>query len=336
VPALDEKVLYEPVTNYFLNRGYFVVSGSPKPDIAGTSEFGLNVEGRPLRVDIVAARWDDSHQIETVAVECKMLGSTARSVGAGLSQATDYQVAFDRVFIATETIGTLGSKKSVLDALGIGHLQVDSRNKVRVIIEGDFRNKERFDNNIRADQVTPRLIMFLAFTEALSKPIRYGETFGGGGYIAKDMGYNIQLNCWIDSRTKRLFFGINVEHIDSFRHILRTLDWSEFGSKCRHLKRHRLSLRKDPIPGRPSAESVQIVAPTVCPSVDVAALREAISSVVQDKSKPRRWRPHLQVFAPILEYRQTLRREECIGEMQEALGQVKELLAVLVGPGATL
>lgn len=325
---LDEKELYAPVTDYFLNQGYFVVSGCQKHGIVGTSEFGLLIEGQDMRVDVTAGRWQDDYQIEAVAVECKRVGPMSRSLGAGLWQATDYQVAFDRVFIATEVLGNTGNKGTVIESLGIGHLGVDlSRKACAVMFQGDFRNRNRFDESAWQSQVAPRLVMFLAFRDALGIPVRYGETFGGGGYVAKDMGGNIQYNCWFDKASATSYFGINIEHINSFRKILKTADWSQLERQLRMLKTHRLMLTKDPVPGWRSPTDVQVLRPIPCNEVNVTSLRKAIAEVIEER--PRQWRPHLTISAPLWIYDRGLSCETCVGRVKEAWDKLSGVMKIL-------
>ena len=334
--VLDEKELYRPVSEYFIKQGYFVVSGCEKPGIEGTAEFGLSIEDEVQCPDIIAAKWEDVRLLDTIAIECKRVSesrndkvsSQSRSVGAGLWQAVNYQVAFDEVFIATEDRGQLGSKRSVLNALGIGHIVVNLSSKKTIIqIPADVRCRDRFNEGVRSSQVTPRLALFLAFTDVLGKPVRYGETFEGGGYIAKDMGSDVQLNGWIDERYT--CFGINMEHIAGFRIILARLDWSEFETYLKKLGRYMLVLTKDPVPGRRGAKDVVIVGPTPCSKVDVSQLRKKIEKVVYDKSRPHRWRPHLSIFVPLWDNRKPLSKPRYLEKIQSEKKQLTELLELL-------
>lgn len=306
-----------------------MVSGSRKPGIAGASEFGFVVDGQDMRADIVAARWHDQHQIDAIAVECKRLGTMGRSLGAGLSQATDYQVAFDKVLIATEFSGEAGNKRSVIDSLGIGHIGVNlDSGTCQVIVDGQFRNVDRFDESVRASQVAPRLVMFLAFRDALGTPVRYGETFAGGGYIAKNVAADIQFNCWVDSGSRKSYFGINIERIDTFRKVLRSADWSQMERNLRELNGYSLTLVKDPVPAWRSRGSNNILGTMACCEVNAQSLREEIAQVVGDL--PRRWRPHLTISAPLWKYNPSLSREACISEINSAKNKLSDVMSVLV------
>lgn len=325
---LDEKELYAPVSDFFMKQGYFVASGCNKPGIQGTSEFGVLIEGQDMRVDIAAARWDNVHQVESIAVECKRLGSMRRSLGAGLWQATDYQVAFDKVFIATEASGEAGNKRSVNESLGLGHISVDvNTRECQILLDGASRSKNRFDESVRTSQVAPRLVMFLAFRDALGTPLRYGETFGGGGYIAKDMGGNIQYNCWFDKSVGKSYFGINIEHINSFRKVLRVMDWTRFQHYLKELKAHRLTLTKDPVPRWRSPREVRLLGPISCHEVETLLLRKTIADVVADL--PRQWRPHMTITAPLWIYDKTLSKETCVSKINAAKDELSELIGVL-------
>jgi len=326
--AAGEKELYPYVSAHFISQGYFVVSGCRKPGVEGTSEFGFVVDDQDMRADVVAARWDDAHQLETVAVECKRLGSMTRSLGAGLWQAIDYQVAFDRVFIATEDSGKTGNKRSVMESLGIGHLSVGIESKkCEVLSYGEFRNGDRFDELVRARQVVPRLALFLAFRDVFGLPLRYGETFAGGGYIAKNVAADIQYNSWFDANSGKSYFGINIEHIDSFRKILASADWGRFQRCLELLEGCNLTLVKDPVPAWRSPQSVRILGPVSCPDADVVLLTKAVSQVIEDR--PRHWRPHLKIALPIWSRDERLFKEEYTSRVLSAKNKLSDVMGAL-------
>lgn len=328
--ALDEKELYPPVSAYFSDHGYLVISGSRKPGVEGTSEFGFVVDGQDMRADVVAAKWDDDHQVEAIAVECKRLGTMTRSLGAGLWQAVDYQTAFDKVYIATENSGKAGNKRSVIESLGIGHLSVDIDSKrCTVLLRSEFRNASRFNESVKSSQVMPRLALFLAFRDALGFPFRYGETFSGGGYIAKNVVEDIQYNSWYDADSGNGYFGINVERIDSFRKILVSADWRGFQRSLRTLKASRLTLVKDPVPAWRSPASAKVLGPMPCPDVDISALSEAISQVINER--PRHWRPHMQIVVPIFHRGERLFRGEYTNRVLSAKNMLSDAMRALTG-----
>jgi hypothetical protein len=331
----DEKEFYPPVSNFFLEQDYFVMSGwATKPGIEGSSEFGFTIYGQPMRCDIAAARWDSKQGVEAVAVECKRLGSMNRSVGAGLWQAIDYQVAFDKVFIATETSGGMGHMSSVIHSLGIGHMTVDATSGTcQVKSDGEFRNVDRFDESVRRNQVTPRLAMFLAFRDTLGLPLRYGETFDGGGYVAKNVAIDIQYNAWADENTGDVYFGINIEHINSFRKLLKTVDWGEFQAYLRSLKGYDVSLVKDPVPKWRSKTSLSMIEDSASNKADADAIRAAIAEVVDDL--PRRWRPHLSIYSRLCRSDEVLLKDEYLSRLKSSRDSLSGIMKVLtLGAGA--
>ena len=148
IPNLREADLYGPVTDHLLRRGYFVFSRAPKPGVNGTSEFGVKAPGskKYQAIDVLGVKWTSDRDIHTVAVECKLHSTARQSVGASLDQATDYQVTFDEVYIATQK-GELKDREPVLSALGIGHLAVDPRRqRCSVTIEAQVRVRSRFNS----------------------------------------------------------------------------------------------------------------------------------------------------------------------------------------------
>lgn len=325
----DEKDFYPHVSNFFLEQGYFVVSGwATKPGIEGSSEFGFTICGQSMRCDIAAARWDSKQEVEAVAVECKRLGSMNKSVGAGLWQTIDYQVAFDKVFIATETSGGMGHMSSVIHSLGIGHIAVDATSgKCQVKSDGEFRNVDRFDESVRRNQVTPRLVMFLAFRDILGIPLRYGETFDGGGYVAKNVAIDIQYNAWADKNTGDVYFGINIEHINSFRKLLKTMDWEEFQVCLRNLKGYDVSLVKDPVPKWRSKTSKNMMEHSASNNADADVIRRAIARVINDL--PRRWRPHLSIYSRLWKGNEALLKDDCLSRLKSSRNSLSDIMKVL-------
>lgn len=90
----QENALYKPLSDLFLNQGFFVISGADKKDkgIIGTSEFGLKINESIQTADIVAAKWTASGELYSIGVEAKLQDSARSSAGAALYQATDYQL----------------------------------------------------------------------------------------------------------------------------------------------------------------------------------------------------------------------------------------------------
>ena len=221
----------------------------------------------------------------------------------------------------------------MLDALGIDHIVVNlSSKRVNVRAAGRFRDMDRFDEGVKLTQVTPRLALFLAFTDVLGKPVRYGETFEGGGYIAKDMGDNVQLNAWSDKVTGHAYFGINIEHIATFRKILPAMNRREFETGLRKLGGYKLRLTKDRVPGRTGVQDINIVAPMPCPQINETCLRRlrtGIEGIINDHSRPRRWRPHLAIFKPLWRSDKLLSQEMYLETIRAAREELSELLRVL-------
>jgi hypothetical protein len=175
-----ENILYSPVSDYFLKRGFFVFSGSKKHQIAGTSEFGVKLDGKNETVDVLAVRWKETGEVYSVAVECKLYETARAGVGAGLNQATDYQVFFDEVYVATQA-GPLADKESVLKILGVGHMSVDLKSqKVEATFPAGFRNADRFNPVQSMRQVVSRTVLPLVFMDVFGLPLRYMDASRGG------------------------------------------------------------------------------------------------------------------------------------------------------------
>lgn len=225
-----ENILYAPVSNYFIGQGFFVFSGSQKPDVMGTSEFSIEVGGQYETVDILAVKWTETGSIRSIAVECKLYETARQGAGAGIRQATDYQLFFDEVYIATQA-GKLEDKESVLKILGIGHISVNpENNKAKITLPAQFQHADRYNANLNANQVAPRVAMPLVFRDMFGMPIRYMDAHRGGLWLAKDVVRRVQYNAGGHCNSRKTYFAVNIEFINDLRQIVSKVDRSELRS----------------------------------------------------------------------------------------------------------
>jgi hypothetical protein len=230
-----ENILYGPVSDHFLKRGFFVFSGARKSQIVGTSEFGFKLDGKNETVDVLAVRWTETGEVYSVAVECKLYENVRAGVGASLYQATDYQLFFDEVYVATQA-GQLADKESVLKILGIGHMSVDLKSqKVETTFPAGFRNADRFNPVQSMRQVVSRTVLPLVFVDVFGLPIRYMDASRGGLWVARDVVSNIQYNAGSHYDYNQAHFAINIEFIEDLRQVVRKVDKQKLESCFRAL-----------------------------------------------------------------------------------------------------
>ncbi|GEM_PF-4651116 len=342
MPIGNEYDIVKSVTNHFESEGFLVISKAPKQSMSGTSEFGVMIDEDEgvLRPDVVAARWTSRGSVESIAIECKQSGSVSKSLRHALGQAAMYQTAFDQVYVATETVGAPSRLASVLRDLGIGHFAVDvSRRTPERRVEPT--NVSRFfDPVVNLEQVAGRLLMFLGFKDAMnisSKDTRYGLThspvrdangFIEGGYIAKDMGHQVQLNCWYDIQRRQARFGVNVESVGAFRHILSAGNLKALKTRVQDLGDFEVNLKKDPVPGRAGQKDVVILPSVSCTAVNVHQLEQEISNVMGMKG----WRPHLGIQKTILEPQQGLpTRDAFVQVIRQESKRLDPVIGILLG-----
>ena len=324
-----ENVLYGPVTEYFLEQGFFVLSGARKrkDQIVGTSEFGIKLDGKNETVDVLAVEWAENGEIHSVAVECKLYNTAREGVGASLHQATDYQLFFDEVYVATQT-GELRDKESVLRALGLGHMSVDLQSKkVDITFPAQFRNTDRFDLAQNAKQVVPRAVLPLVFRDVFGLPLRYMDASRGGLWVATDVVRNVQYNAGGHYDYGRTHFAINIEFIEDLRQIIRKVDRDELRSHLHALDdKHVLELGIDEMrtdrrlstPVRSSANSV-----------DVEHLLHEIEKGTRVPTGGRRKsKPHLSISTLLYRWDELLAREDYVERTKEVLSRFTPLMEV--------
>lgn len=326
---VNEKILYAPVSDYFLKQDYFVLSGAQKHGIIGTSEFGIELKrGKHETMDIVAARWTKTGNVHSVAVECKLHDTARESAGASLHQATDYQLFFDEVYIATQA-GELGDKESVLRVLGVGHISVNLKsNEVRLLLPADIRNSQRFNTLENARQVTPRLALPLVFTDVFGPPIRYMDA-RQGLWVAKDIVSRVQYNAG-GTIKGRIYFAINIEFIQDLRQIAKNVNKAKLSSCLQALgDEFMVELGIDTV-----VTDNRVASPikTFATRVDVDALFDVIARETRvPKDGRRKTKPHLSISCLLHEWDKQPTKRDYEAEVQEARGRLNPVMEVLRG-----
>jgi len=325
--TIKENVLYGPVSDHFLERGFFVFSGAQKRQIVGTSEFGVKLDGKYETIDVLAVRWTETGEVHSVAVECKLYETARAGAGAGLHQATDYQLFFDEVYIATQA-GELADKESVLKTLELGHMSVDLKSqKVEVTFAANFRNTDRFNLVQSMRQVTPRAVLPLIFKDVFGLPLRYMEASHGGLWVARDVVSKVQYNAGGHYDWGKTHFAINIEFIEELRQILSKVDSGKLKSCLRALgKKHKVELGIDEMrTDRRLATPIRSHAD----KVDVDRLLKEIEKGTQvPTGSRRRSKPHLAISTPLYNWDERLTREGYIARTREAIDRLTPLMEV--------
>jgi hypothetical protein len=337
VQNFDERALAEAVGCLFISQAYpLVFSRAPKPGIEGTDELGVPVPegGQWRQVDVFGCRWNSDGLAETVAVECKRASTVRDSVNAALGQATDYQLYFHRVYVATET-GPLVDRANVLVALALGHIEVETERQPRFNSQIDPTYNPRFDDHRHSRYVKPRASLGLAFQEVFSDasraPLRYGDVRTGGIWLAKAVTGNLQWNCWFDPTDESVACGINVEHKDDIRRILRDVNPSALSRALHQLTVGcQIRVEKHQLPRRRGAPYRVILPRQDARKVDIDDLRAALSSPLADPN----WGPHLNLYTRPWNTAETLQRCEYadrLRQVRQTLGPVMNAVAESYG-----
>lgn len=326
---VTENILYAPLSDYFLERGFFVLSGAGKRarGIIGTSEFGVRLkDGKHETVDILAAAWIEAGHIHSVAVECKLYDTARESAGGGLRQATDYQFFFDEVYIATQA-GALEDRESVLRALGIGHMSVElDSNEVRLSLPAQIRNADRFNALENTRQVTPRLALPLVFADVFGLPMRYMDA-SHGIWVAKDVVSRVQYNAGgiIGGQT---YFAINVEFIDDLRRITRNVNKTKLSSCLRALDdKFKVELGIDTV-----VTDKRVSSPMKSPAnrVDIHSLLDVIERETRvPKDGRRKTKPHLTIGCRLDKWNEQLTKRDYEIKVRETTDRLNPVMEVL-------
>jgi hypothetical protein len=313
-----------------------VFSGAAKPGIEGTDEFGVPVPegGQWRQVDVFGCRWNLEGSPETVAVECKRASTVRDSVNAALGQATDYQLYFHQVYVATET-GPLVDRTNVLAALALGHIEVETEGQARFNPQIEPTYNPRFDDHRYSRYVKPRAAIALAFQEvfdrASSAPLRYGDVRAGGIWLAKAVAGNLQWNCWFDPTDESVACGINLEHKGDIQRILRGLDGPALSSALGQLAvGYQVRVAKHPLPRRRRAPDRVILPRQQARKIHIDDLRAALGSPLADP----KWGPHLNLYTRPWNTAEPLQRWEYadrLRQVRQTLDPVMNVLAASYG-----
>lgn len=211
---MSEYVMYKPVEDMFLRKGYFSISSRKKrPDERVHSPFGVSVHGITKKIDAVAFKAMNG-DIEAKAVECKY-GKTWEVASEALGQATAYQRLFPEVYVATQADEEdLKHVESLLRELGLGYISV-KKGKAEEIFPPS--HNIRFNMKEFELQVNYKAIALLAGYETLgSDNFQFGSA-GEPYYVWFSSLEPCNTSCEANSGIFRL--GLNLESKRAVRRV---------------------------------------------------------------------------------------------------------------------
>jgi len=222
--SICEDQLYSPVEKFFKNRGYFTVSAlSKKSGEVARSTFGVNVNGEMKKVDVAAFKWLDNHNIEAIAVECK-LGKTCRHAGSALYQATAYQVLFPKVYVASQAdLSELKHVESSLKQLGLGYILV----KEEATMIFPSAENARFSQIEFNRQLRNRIAVLLAFNAVFGEEMEFGNA-GNPEEIWVSNKRIQTCNMLMHLKENRAWMGLNIEKKEAVKRSLASLNTGDF------------------------------------------------------------------------------------------------------------
>jgi hypothetical protein len=262
------------------------------------SELGvlLPEEAEWRYVDLVGAKWGEATLLDTAAVECKRSRTVRASINAALGQATDYQICFHKVFIATEEGKVPAEKRAVMELLGMGHIAVDTAKDKAAFSFQPAVVAPRFDLAAFEQLVAPRFVAALAFQETVRDipgDLRYGGVRDGGMWLAKPLRGNLQWNCWWDEAKRGVYCGINIEHKKDVRVITERVQPKVLDDALGRLPSdYHIRVTMDPVPGRAGGQDRTVMS-TEARRVDAGVLLAKLKEILPE----RKWRPHFSLYA---------------------------------------
>ncbi len=231
--STSEKQLSRQLCYKYLNDEYTVVR-----------EFSVKVGDRLVnRIDVAAVKWLEDGFLEAIAIECKR-GNSWFEVGSALNQALAYKTIFPKVYIAAETTERdLGHLREVLQALGLGYIQVkvdDEKTPIEVLSPSS-EGPNLFDESMFNEIVVHRLGRYAAYEsywgrkETRCGPGEERKSFFISGRERKHLNYLchfVEPNSGYDTSftddASFIEIGINLESTPSIRTIFKKVPERDF------------------------------------------------------------------------------------------------------------
>ncbi len=295
-------------------------------------EFGvlLPQEAEWRYVDLVGAKWGEGTLLDTAAVECKRARTLRGSINAAIGQATDYQLCFHKVFIATEDGRVPPDKLALIKLLGVGHISVDMVQSKAAISTQPVLGSLRLDLAAFEQLVAPRLITALAFQEAFQDvpgDPRHGGHREGQIWMAKAVRENLQWNCWWDNNRRAVYGGINIEHKKDIRILTARARPEALEDTLGRLPSdYHMKVTMDPVPGRAGAQDRTTIN-TEARRVGAAELFTKLHEILPEKQ----WRPHLSLYALAWTDSEKLKSWEYPQRLRRVRNGLGDVMAILSG-----
>lgn len=292
------------------------------------SEFGvlLPQEAQWRYVDLVGAKWGEGTLLDVAAVECKRARTVRATINAAIGQATDYQLCFHKVFIATEEGKVPADKRAVIELLLVGHIVVDTvENKAMFSFQPTIV-APRFDP-AAFERLAPRFVTALAFQEAfrdIPGDPRHGGHREGRIWLAKAVRENLQWNCWWDEATRAAYCGINIERKSDIRTVSARVPPEALQDALGKLSsEYRVKVTMDPVPGRVGAQDRPVMRDEAR-RVDARDLLAELRKILRRK----KWRPHLSLYARAWTGDEKMNRWEYSQRLQRVRSDLREVMTL--------
>lgn len=310
---MSEKVLYKPVEDMFVKKGYFSISSRGKlPGERVHSPFGVNVHGATKKIDVVAFRWINE-DIEAKAVECKY-GKTWEAAGEALGQATAYQRLFPEVYVATQAgEEDLKHVESLLRELGLGYISIENGEAEEIFPPA---HNIRFNQKEFELQVKSKAIAQLTCYNVLETDNFQFERADSPGYIWISSLEPCNVSCSIQELGRIFWFALNIENKNAVKRIFGTVRVKELYKLLSELPSdYRIWLGKFASyrPKKYEHEGGR--------SVSELKLQDIASYV--DKIMKWRWETHIQVGKIV--YFDVLSKTTFTSEFKKAISELSSL-----------
>lgn len=210
---MKEKEVKKAIQRYFAERGFFV------PPVE------LNIGVRP---DVSAFKWEGTHEVSAICVECKAVKTVRSLFDTILNQAREYQVSFPHVYLATPdlTDQTLQALTGPLKSFRIGLLCVSDDMEVKEKIESNVSPRLRYVDFLF--KVRQRAVAMLTYRSLVSENEIFDINVQNPEEVhcfMKNKAANYLLGTYPDGN---YHFGICIEQIDNVRKTLGGVDTQSF------------------------------------------------------------------------------------------------------------
>lgn len=204
---MKESEVKKAVIEYFREQDFFVPH----------TEFNIGV-----KPDVVGFKWINPYEIMNVAVECKPYKRPRTLIETGLTQAREYQAAFQYVYLAAPKLDKKSSDavKNVLSFLRMGLLAVAiAHGKLKASEELEPNVSSRLDYSKFVHKIRQRAAAILTYNDVFGKHFDINVQSSDDVHcFMKDVAANFLLSNAYPSGD--YFFGICIEQQENVKRAL--------------------------------------------------------------------------------------------------------------------